>query len=54
MSEHGEGDAYLDNRNRWFQYVRRIPTRVQGFYQSNRIRVSLGTKDPIVGTGEAR
>ena len=48
VSELGEGDAYLDNRNGWFQYVRRIPTRLQGFYESSRIRISLGTKDPIV------
>ena len=48
VSELGEGDAYLDNRNGWFQYVWRIPARAQGVYESNRIRVSLGTKDPIV------
>lgn len=47
VSELGEGDTHLDNRNGWFHYVRRSPAGLQGFYESNRIRVSPGTKDPI-------
>ena len=42
-----ESDRHLTRRGDWFHYVRRIPMRLQGFYKSNRIRVSLDTKDPL-------
>lgn len=42
-----ESDRHLTRRGDWFHYVRRIPMRLQRFCTSNRIRVSLDTKDPL-------
>ena len=37
----------VKRRGGWFHDVRRIPMRLQGFFKSNRIRVSLDRKDPL-------
>lgn len=44
MSKADDPDRYLENRNGWYHYHRRVPVKLRAFYPTALIRISLETR----------
>ncbi|MEM9375224.1 MAG: DUF6538 domain-containing protein [Pseudomonadota bacterium] len=44
MGKAEDPNRYLENRNGWYHYHRRVPKKLKPFYPTSLIRISLGTR----------